>query len=79
MHNNKKAITISERNYNGLPRIPQLYLCTTNICFFDFDVRSRDRVNTMKHKVSRLITKDNMLLCTKFCSVSMLVVAQLDF
>jgi len=34
----------------------------------------------MKHKVSvRLITKDNMLLCTKFHFVSMLVVAQLDF
>lgn len=58
---------------------PQLFLCTTNICFFDFDVKSRDRVNTMKHKVSRLVTKDNMLLCTKFHSVSMLVEAQLDF
>ena len=33
----------------------------------------------MKYKVSRLIMKDNMLLCTKFHSVSMLVVAQLAF
>ena len=33
----------------------------------------------MKHKVSRLIMEDNMLSCTKFHSVSMLVVAQLDF